>query len=165
MRKGTKLAALTAAGVGAAIYAGFPARRGLTKAQSLVSYPGDLVYPMAQYQADRAVQVSSPRELVWQQMPYLRDEYEELLGVPLELVFEEEPDVIVWRTAHPARDSAKDEDYFVASVAVNLEPAAGGGTDIMIRERYATEGAKGIIASRVASAASWFVIPRRLRAL
>lgn len=140
MRKLTKVmwgAGLAAAG---AFCTGFPVRVGLTRSWAQVSLPGDLVFPAATLQADRLqiiedAGLADGLEPIWPYLSRLRASYEVLFDAPLELLCEETPDLMVWRTSRPARDGRRGLDLFSASLSVVLRPA-GAGTAVHVRERY-----------------------------
>ncbi len=156
MRKRTKVLGLLAALGGAAVYLGYPTRRGLTKAQAEVSMPGDLLLPTASYVADRRVEVPLTPQQVWPFVEYLGVSYEDVLGVPLEIMVEDQPETLIWKTSHPARNEKTGEEYFEASVAVTVTPTRDGHSEVMVRERYEPLGSKGQAAVRIASLASYF---------
>ena len=132
-------------GVGAAaLYAGLPTRVGLTRSQALVSMPGDLVLPTAQLQADRMVTIEEGgrREALekgWPLLLGLQPVYEDTLGAKLVAVYEDAPNLVVWKTVEPTRDDVHQEDLFSASVAVVARPE-GSAVSIHARERYALHG-------------------------
>lgn len=150
-----------------ALYAGFPARVGLTRSQAQVSMPGDLILPTATFQADRVRIVADAGDgngmaPIWPELGDLATAYEQLFDVPLELVYREAPDLMVWRTCTPTRDDRKGCDLFSASLAVVLRPA-GGGTAVHVRERYQIhDEARGRIAAAATMTASAVVTTTNL---
>ncbi len=133
MRKVCKAALVlgTAAAIGA--YMGFPTRVGLTKSQARVSMPGDLLLPTATMQADRATTLPATPGNAWAVTADLKDVYEDLYDVPLDMVYEEAPDLVVWQTSSPIKENQK--DMLAASVAVTMTPL-GNDSLIHVRERY-----------------------------
>lgn len=161
MRKTTKAllaSGLLAAGVG---YSGFPKRVGLTKAQALVSMPGDLVLPSAEIQVDRMVTAEASPQSVWPYVIQLRHDYKDLWDAPVATEIVEEPDLVVWRTGSPAKEG--EEELFDATAAVQLQPGPDGTTQIHVRERYKFYSTKGRFAAHVVTTASAVTIWGRLR--
>lgn len=149
-------------GIGGLAYSGFPKRVGLTKAQALVSMPGDLVLPAAQVQVDRAITVDAHPQSVWPYVIQLRHDYrKDLWDVPVETEVVVEPELVVWKTGRPAHE--KDLDLFEASAAIMLEPTADGTTRIHVRERYQYFNKKGRAAVAVVTTVGALTIYSRLR--
>lgn len=137
MRNSTRvLLTAGAVGAGAALYSGFPTRVGLTASQALVSMPGDLVFPSAPFQGDRVVDVDATAQEIWPFVLGLRSIYEDSCDVPLDVLYEERPTLIVWQTRHPVRDEGRGQDIMSASVAVAVRPLGENRSRIHVRERY-----------------------------
>lgn len=168
MRKSTKALLVPAIGAAALIYSGFPSRVGLTRSQAQVSMPGDLIYPTAALQGDRQIAIQDAGDEdglkpIWPYLTELQAHYEDLLDTPLETVFHQDADLVVWKTARPARDDSRDLDLFEASIAAVLRPA-GGATTLHVRERYAIlDSVRGRLAATVVLTASAGVITAQLR--
>lgn len=161
MRKFAKAMLAGGAVAGLVAASGFPRRMGLTKAQSLVSMPGDLVLPAAQTQVDRAITVNVQPESVWPYVIQLRHDYRDLWDTPLEVEVIDEPHLVVWKTGRPAEDPSA--ELFNATAAILLEPSVDGSTRIHVRERYQYLSGKGRVAVGVVTAASAVTIWGRLR--
>lgn len=146
MRKTTKLLVLVAGGAVAALaYSGFPRRLGITKAQALVSMPGDLVFPRAEIQADRRLSLPATPDTVWPLIDDLIQGYAAAWDVSLETVYRDEPGLVVVKTAGPVVDEEHDDDIFVASLALRLVPSDEDSMVLHVRERYQVLGRRGRI--------------------
>lgn len=161
MRKVTKVALLVSGAVAVGAYLGFPTRVGLTKSGARVSMPGDLLLPAAKMQADRAATLGAPPGKTWALSADLKDLYEDMFDAPMDLIYEEAPNLAVWQTTSPVRDG--DVDLFEATVALTLT-AVGNETEVHVRERYLTsEVAKGRMAAAVQMVVSAVLVPSVLR--
>lgn len=158
-----------------ALAMGLPKRSGLTAAQALVSMPGDLVFPAAGQQADRAVELAGPAQIVWPLVEELAARYAKLWGAPLEVVYRRDGELLVAQTAGgPVDEGAGIGDaalapvFPAASVAIRLIPGVDGTTDVRIRERFLTRDkgeslrALWLMAKSAAIVAQWAVQSRRL---
>lgn len=161
MRKFLRLTiASTLASVAASLIAsGFPRRSGLTKAQALVSMPGDLVLPDATHQADRAAHVRLHPQQVAARLDDLVQGYADAWNTPLEVVYDEPGSLLVLKTA-PVEDSEGQLSQAApveASLAVRLVPE-GSGMNVHVRERYrrsARFGKARIFATMADSVRTW----------
>ncbi len=135
MRNAAKLGVSVSVAVGVGIaYSGFPRRMGLTRAQSLVSMPGDLVLPGARIQADRVLRIPGTPGEVWSALPDLVLGFEDVAGRVLVTVYEDAPELWVLQTGDtPGFD-------WQGSVAIRLVQGADDTTSVHIRERYLTDG-------------------------
>lgn len=142
-------------------YMGFPTREGLTKSHARVSMPGDLLLPSAKMQADRAATLEAPPSRAWALTADVKDLYEDMLGVPLDLVYEDAPNLAVWQTSSPLKDG--DTELFQASVALTMTPV-GEETEVHVRERYLTsQTVKGKVAAALEMVTSSVLVPSVLR--
>lgn len=156
--------AVAAAGI---MYAGFPARVGLTRSQAQISMPGDLVLPAATIQADRMLTLDEVADsylsAIWAYLAELATSYETVFDSPVELVYQEMPDLTVWRTVAPSHDSRHETDLFSASLSIVVRPV-GAGTTVHVRERYQVLGGRrGRLAATAATVASAFTTTAELR--
>ncbi len=109
--------------------------------------PGDLLLPTATMQADRATTLPAAPAKAWAVTADLKDVYEDLYDVPLDMVYEEAPDLVVWQTTAPIREN--DKEMLKASVAVTITPA-GDESLIHVRERYVPlDDKKGKLAAAI----------------
>lgn len=142
-------------------YVGFPTREGLTKSRSRISMPGDLLLPGAKMQADRAATLAAPPKRAWALNADLKDLYEDMFGVPLDLVYEDAPNLAVWQTSSPLKEG--DTELFQATVALTMTQI-GEETEVHVRERYLTSGTiKGKIAVATEMVTSSILVPTLLR--
>ena len=164
MRKVVRIPLLGVGTLGAlALASGFPARLGLTRAQVLVSMPGDLVLPTATLKADRVATLPGTPEDVWPLAHDVVATYEDLWGQPLDVVYEEVPNLLVVATNKPS------EDAIDASLAIRFNCGADQTTTMHVRERYLTNGwrerAEALVAIGKTYAAATVGLLRATRAL
>lgn len=137
--------------------------------------PGDLVFPAAGQQADRAVKLAGPAQIAWPLVEELAARYAELWGAPLEVVYRRDGELLVAQTAGGLvdegtgmGDAASAPVFPAASVAIRLIPGVDGTTDVRIRERFLTQDkgeslrALWLMAKSAAMVAQWAVRSQRL---
>ncbi len=123
--------------------------------------PGDLLLPGAKMQADRAATLVAPPQRAWALNADVKDLYEDMFGVPLDLIYEDAPNLAVWQTSSPLKDG--DTELFEATVALTMTQV-GEETEVHVRERYLTsDTAKGKMAAAVEMVTSSVLVPSVLR--
>ncbi len=162
MRKPLRKVALgTLLGVGGGVLAsGFPGRVGLTKAQALVSMPGDLILATANASADRVATFEASREVIWPFVEDLLSEYADLWDVPLQVVYREDGELVAVVTDFLSIDQDPNEAYFQGSVAVRLTAPSDQSCSVHVRERYLSSGTRPAVAVRVAMSKSALTFKR-----
>ena len=148
LRSTTSKAALgTALGVAFGLaLSGFPRRVGLTRAQALVSMPGDLILPMAEVQADRSATFDANPDQVWPFTGELVSMYADLWDVPLRVEYQEEGQLVALVTDFESIDQIPANQYYQASLALRMVSSAPGTCTLQVRERYQTAGLRSAVA-------------------
>ena len=135
LRKVVRIPLLGVGPLGAlALASGFPARLGLTRAQALVSMPGDLVLPTATLKADRVATLPGTPEDVWPLAHDVVATYEDLWGQPLDVVYEEVPNLLVVATNKPS------EDAIDASLAIRFNCGADQTGGVSVPKPWSRSG-------------------------
>ncbi len=156
MRKACRKAAFgTALGVAGGLAAsGFPNRVGLTRAQALVSMPGDLILPTATVQADRVAVFEASPSVVWPFVQELLDDYADLWEIPLQVAYRRDGELLALVSDFESIDQDPAEIDFQASLAVRLAASQDQSCFVHVRERYESSGLRPAVLIRGTMAVS-----------
>lgn len=108
----------------------------MTKADAFLSLPGDLLIPQAPLVADRAVQINAKAERLSELLPVVESVYQHAWARQFELVYEQVPDVLVWRTV------GDDVCGWGATLSASVDASVDGTSILRIRERFTTASRK-----------------------